>query len=190
MEHTENQDDEHICNNEGPIIEGGEDLVRSCSGDDSDDGSPVAISVAPQDSSMTFNSQVLVNVEEFIYCSVKLSIKFQLLNNNIVVGPYVEGAVPPPVVAMLDALRATADPPALARAQGTLQVAEALEKEADLASLHTLTREDLQSLRRQTSSDDTFCCRGLVTATCKNTLLTYPPKRVKPSAQRRPSLRA
>jgi hypothetical protein len=143
-----------------------------------DDGSPSAIrisSVSPSSANMTFNSQVLVNVEEFVYFSVKLGIKFQLLNNNIVVGPYYDGDVPRPVAALITALLAKdSSDVAVALARSTLQVAEALEKEEDEASLHSLSREDFHSVRRQAFSDDDLYSQGLLTASCKNTLLTYP----------------
>lgn len=149
------------------------DVDRNSIDSSDDSSSPVTItSAAPRN--MTFNSQVLVNVEEFVYYSVKLGIKFKLLNNNIVVGAYIDGNTPPPVAVLIEALRSGAGPAVVDAAQSVLQVSEALEREADSASLHALTREDLHSVRRLTAADDSFYCKGLLTSCCKNTVLSYP----------------
>ena len=149
----------------------------NCSKSEFEDGSsvssPIAIS-STSSNSMTFNSQVLVNVEEFVYYSVKLGIRFQLLNNNIVVGPYYEGEIPATVAALLEATHSKADQSVITKARSTLQVSEAVEKEADTASLHALSREELHVIRRQTSADDLFYCKGLLTASSKNTFLSLP----------------
>ena len=200
QEQGEEEDDEEEEEEEGRELERGDGnsaVWRSGSSEYSDENesSSVAISISSSTHvpggtmNMTFSSQVMVNVEEFVYHSVKLGIKFQQLNNNIVVGPYFDGDVPPPLADMLDAMRTKCDPATFARAQGALLVAEAIEREADIATMHTLTREDIHLLRRQASPDDTFCCKGLIASSCKNTLLSYPPPlRRKSSNQRRPSL--
>lgn len=135
---------------------------------------------------MTFTPHVMVNVEEFVYYSVRLGIKFQLLNNNIVVGPYFDGAVPAPVSAMLNAMqRQRVDCEetlekrdsgvALSLMQSTLQAYEELEQQEEVATTHSLLREDIHLARTQTGVDDSLFCKELLSVTCKNTFLSYPP---------------
>ena len=154
----------------------------------SEESTSVAISSVPPTSSqgLTFNSQVLVDVEEYIYFSVKLGIKFQLLNNNIVVGPCYD-EIPQHLIALVEAIRANTDQEYIAKARTTLLIAEAVEREEDIASQHALSREDILSVRHHAEADDMYFCKGLLTANCKNTFLTYPPLKPNSKKKRRPS---